>query len=340
MPERTLKVVCAPEAWALLAPLVTSREAQGFSVARLAWDALPTLADAAPGHVLLVGHPCGSGPLRMPTQIHPPAYRHMASEFHGDHALVHGALRAAPVHAVGRLPARTPEALERMVRKVTATPPAPPRVIHFLDGDPKWGVAINTVCDRLAGWCARSDFARGYEVLRTSFNPVTRGSRADAARCLTHGAALWIYVGHGQRHSVDGLDVAAVTLLDGGASLPLALMACCHAGAFDAEDPALAETWMASAGGPRAVVAGSNVTDPRLNPALALALAQAALKPGMTAGEAFLLAQRAVLGAPTAPWAAALRMAALPGLRRAHAGLYNLLGDPSMLLRPDLSHTI
>lgn len=332
MPERALKLVCSRPLLHHLDALVTTRKAQGFTVDHIVPEEIATLRDAAPSHVLLVGHPRGSGALHLPTQSHPPPYKHMTTDFHGDHALVHGALDEKPKHAVGRLPARTIDALERMVRKVTAQPVPPPRVIHFLDGDPRWSRAINKACDVLAGIAAKADFAHGYEVLRTSFNPLTTAARADHERCLTRGAALWIYVGHGQRQSVDGLDVAAVTSRNGGASVPMAVMACCHAGAFDGDELALAEAWFSSEGGPRAIVAGSNVTDPRLNPALALALAKSALTPGMTAGEAFLSAQRAMLDAPTAPWARALRMAALPSLRKAHLGLYNLFGDPSMPL--------
>ena len=87
-------------------------------------------------------------------------------------------------------------------------------------------------------------------------------------------------------------------------------------------------------GGPRALLAASNVSDPRLNPAMALAFVLSALRPGTTAGEASLAARRALAGAGTQPLFAALRLATLPTLRHAHQGLYNLLGDPSFVVTP------
>lgn len=81
--------------------------------------------------------------------------------------------------------------------------------------------------------------------------------------------------------------------------------------------------------GPRAILAASNVSDPRLNPALALGVAHACHVPGATLGSAVVVGRQAVQDGPGWNMPGALRRFAPGSLRAAHQGLYNLLGDPS-----------
>jgi hypothetical protein len=329
----SLVVVARPGLEHALRPLLDARVSSGFSVRWLDVAAATTLRDAPGAHVLLVGHPQADGAFHLPMEQHAPPYRHMKTPFHGDHAWIHGSLDTPPRHAVGRLPVRRMENLETLVRKLIAPPPPVPNLVTFVDGHPGWHPLINRACEVIARHAATSTLPSGATARRASFNPgAPPNLRVNLAPWLSEGGPMFVYVGHGQPGSVDGLKVEDLPP-DGGQHAAVVL-ACCHAGTLAAPAPSLAEQWLLKPGGPRTVLAASNVSDPRLNPALAWAYVQAALTPGTTAGEALLAARHAVLGAPSKPLFSALRLAALPSLRHAHQGLYNLLGDPTFVLTP------
>ncbi|MBI5496040.1 MAG: hypothetical protein HY904_13525 [Deltaproteobacteria bacterium] len=324
----TVWVVVRRPAWRRMAGWATLRRQQGFDVQVLDPADAGRLQQAPPSHVLLVGHPRAAGAYLLPTAEHPPPCRHMATAFHGDHAVVHGSLAEPPRHAVGRLPVHDDAELERVLARYLRPLPAEPAVVRFVDGDPRWGSAINRACHLLAGRAARRAWPAGLASTRASFNPVAPAAlRADVVAWIAQGARLLVYVGHGQPDHVDGIHAHALPV-DGG-SVGVVVLACCHAGGFAADAPSLAERWLLTPGGPRAILAASNVSDPRLNPALADAFVRAALLPGATVGDAVLAARRALDGAAEDPIYAALRLCAPPRLRRAHRGLYNLLGDPT-----------
>ncbi|MEW5850301.1 MAG: C25 family cysteine peptidase [Myxococcota bacterium] len=328
---RPLYVIAAPDVRPLLEPLLALRRAEGLAVHFLLEQDLPLRDDVRDGYVLLVGHPRGDGALRLRTVSHPPPYRHMRTPFHGDHALVHGHVEVSPRFSVGRLPARTTEELRTLVAHTSSPARMAPPVAHLIDGDPKWATAINKACNVLADHFSRLPLP-GLEVQRTSFNPDCTVGRETLHARLREGARLVVYVGHGQPTSVDGVDARNLPCCHDGRDLPLAVLACCHAGRLDNDERGLSEEWLLAPGGPRAVIAASNVSDPRLNPAFALAISRDAVRPGARAGDAFLAGLRAVRDGGAGVVVGALRALAPARLRHAHLGLYNLLGDPSLPL--------
>jgi hypothetical protein len=323
-------VVSHPDVRPMLHAWAQARAMQGFDVSWLSPLEVTQLQKAPASHVLLVGHPRGEGPLALAGVTHDPPYRHMATPFHGDHALVHGSLEAWPRHAVGRLPARTLPVLAALLEKTLAAPPATPPVVHFVDGHPQWQWAINLASHAVAALAARHTLPAGITAQRFSFNPFASATlRGDLQAALHSGGRVLVYVGHGQQDHVDGIHVD--TLPQDGGGHVLAVLACCHAGVLDVEEPGLAERWLLRPRGPRAILAASNVSDPRLNPAMALAFVDAALQGGVV-GDALHASRQALLGAATGAVFAALRLAAPQTLRRAHVGIYNLLGDPTLPL--------
>lgn len=325
-------VVADPALEAALRPWVSARTQQGWTVQFVPTAEARSLPGLAPSHVLLVGHPRGEGAFHLPMTEHAPPYRHMRTAYWGDHAWTHGDLAQPPRHAVGRLPVKNHGQLESLLRKVLAPPPPVEPRVHFVDGHPQWHPFINRASHVLATWSARMPLPVGVQAGRASFNPFSvGGAQQEVDRWLASSGLLWVYVGHGQPHSVDGLNITNLPA-EGGQHLA-AVLACCHAGTLHAESPGLAESWLLRPAGPRAILAATNVSDPRLNPALALAFAITVLTPGATVGDAVLSAREALGGARTHPLFAALRLFAPPAIRRAHQGIYNLLGDPTLELR-------
>jgi hypothetical protein len=321
-------VVSSAAVWDAMRPWSQSREQAGYQVVPLDVGQLDTLQAQTPSFVLLVGHPLGRGPLSFPAAQHDPPYRFMTSSFHGDHALVHGSLENAPRHAVARLPVRTMDALHHLVGRLSKRGTATVKTVHFVDGDPRWSSPINRACLWLANHSASIPLPPGMHVARTTFNPHAHPvQRAHGP--LQKTGELLVYVGHGQPRSVDGLSCQELETEPG--HTVVALLACCHSGTLMADPPGLAETWLALPHGPCAIVAATNVSDPRLNPSLACAFVHAAVVERRPLGEAFLRAQQGAW--PAIPlWARALQTLAPPAVRRANRGLYNFLGDPTLVL--------
>lgn len=333
--ERLVYAVVAAELRPHLDVWAEVRTGQGWQVHFLAPSQLAQLQTLPAGAVLLCGHPrARDSRLHLDVCWHPPAYRHMATPFHSDHAVVHGALEAPPRHVVGRLAARSTTDLAAMVARAVAPAPLPPPTVLFVDGDPKWHPVINAACDLLAQRYVHTLLPAGITAQRASFNP--RQAPAPALDdALAQGREMWVYVGHGQPQHVDG--VTAAQAATAGPTRAVVL-ACCHAGALDGsplpqDAVGVAEAWQGGTHGARAVLAGSNVTDPRLNPAVALAAVQACMRPHAVAGDMVVAAQRALLGRAPDAVSALLKSVASTALLHAHVGLYALLGDPTAPLR-------
>ncbi|MCM2373079.1 C25 family cysteine peptidase [Aporhodopirellula aestuarii] len=141
---------------------------------------------------------------------------------------------------------------------------------------------------------------------------------------------------------------------------PIAVLLACYAGAYDAPGDCLSERMLLAEGGPIAVIAASRLTMPYGNARFGLGLLESAYKPigdetsPERLGDAMLAAihrlqkNPAVGGAPqgtAAPVSTTQMMVdGLAGLispagsnladeRREHAGLYQLLGDPTLRLQ-------
>ncbi|MEM9185303.1 MAG: C25 family cysteine peptidase [Planctomycetota bacterium] len=206
-----------------------------------------------------------------------------------------------------------------------------------------------------------------YADWRSPYCPYPPSMPDAVAAGLQQPALAWVYLGHGQRGSLDLLrtplgharllDRDLVHKLQGGRFPPVAAIVACYAGAFDGGDDCLAEAMLKQPGGPLAVVAGSRVTMPYGNSALGLELLG-----GFFAGREETLgglvaaAKRASLTTP--PGTADTDDRSAGGLRRAveavaagftpgeegrrlerveHAQMYNLLGDPLLRVRRPLA---
>jgi hypothetical protein len=180
------------------------------------------------------------------------------------------------------------------------------------------------------------------------------------AERMTEGSLLFNYVGHGFAKGLDSLRWADTRIPIMRASdvkrlgapneteprqIPIAFMSCCSVGWYDLPrgDHSFAEALLFHPCGPAAVIAGSRVTHPYANTVLQMDITRTLLVDrAPTAGQLDLCATRSLLtidevdrelDALAAPMALAGRWkTGLIGLRRMHAKLYNLLGDPAMRL--------
>jgi len=183
---------------------------------------------------------------------------------------------------------------------------------------------------------------------------------------LDDPSLLFNYIGHGSAWGFDSLhwgekrlrmlrvqDLAR--LPDGQWShTPLALLTCCSTGWFDlpSDQECLAEGMLFTPAAPVAIIAGSRPTHPYANAVLQRRVLEAVLDPAnTTVGEAARAAELAVTGPRdeidqdidelAAPIAVAMRWdSTLPVLRTMHTRLYNLLGDPALVLRPAASPVV
>ncbi|QEG41586.1 C25 family cysteine peptidase [Roseimaritima ulvae] len=191
------------------------------------------------------------------------------------------------------------------------------------------------------------------------FNPGLDRFHEAVLQQYARGARFWVYAGHGRVTELDrvpqtasGRAVLTVHDVDrlqlNGAPPPIALMLACYTGAFDANQDCLAEQMLLADEGPIAVLAGSRITLPYGNAAVATGLIRGVYEQrSERLGDAWLASlrelatlskndpelnkRRAVIDtlagliSPTA--------ADLPAERREHMQLYNLLGDPMLRLQ-------
>ncbi len=191
------------------------------------------------------------------------------------------------------------------------------------------------------------------------FNPGLEQFRESVLEQYAKGARFWVYAGHGWVTELDrvpptpeGRPVLSVDDLDQlrlqGTPPPIALLLACYTGAFDAKEDCLAENMLLAKNGPIAVLAGSRVTLPYGNAAVAGGLIQAVYEQrAPRLGDAWLASLQEMATASDAQPELAKRRAVidtlaslisptaadLPGERREHMQLYNLLGDPTLRLR-------
>jgi len=186
------------------------------------------------------------------------------------------------------------------------------------------------------------------------FCPDFRSLQKTVVGRFTEGALVVTYLGHGSAHALDRMRVGgtAYPILEREAAsrlralhgAPIAVIVACSTGQFDGGVDCLAEDALHAPGGPVAVVASSRVSMPYANGVFAKEMLQAlfSLAP-KTLGDWVGAARRRV--ADPGPGdadrlsienAAALLYqpdAAKRALERTeHLFLYNLLGDPTMLL--------
>lgn len=360
--------VAAPDLLPDLAPLARRREAEGLATALVdaTWvyeqfgagaadgRALAAFLDhvaanwrPAPRYLLLAGDATEdpAGHLGVPMGAMLPT-GHLFGHFGGwvasDGALAGGPGEAAGAVAVGRIPARNPEALRAALRKLDRWEAAPAaaawRRRALIVADPSEAAFADDAA-RFARDLGRGVFEAGVLGGDQGVPPGTAaaGSLADPAglaaargealrRALDEGQGLTVYLGHGSRGQWGRdrlLDQAAVEGLANGQRPGLVVNFSCLTGAFThPSQPALAETLLLSArGGAAAVIAPSSLTLAADQAPLAAALARALGDPATARlGDALVAARRAL---PTEG----------PGGREV-ALTFLLFGDPALRLGP------
>lgn len=279
-----------------------------------------------------------------------------------------------PNAAVGRIPVKQPEELVAYLRRVRAYEESADfgtwrRDIILTAGVGGFGMladaAIQTVTRNLIT-TALPTFAKTHVTYAGENSPFNPGADCFHDAVLDRycqGAAFWVYAGHGNITELDRVprgphgravlsnqDLHKLQLPQG--RLPIALLLACYTGAFDATEDCLAERLVLCEHGPVAVIAGSRVTLPYGNVAIASGLIQAIFEEenAERLGDAWLAALTELVTESDSDKALSQRRGAidalagllsptksdLPGERREHLGLYNLLGDPAIGLRRPL----
>jgi hypothetical protein len=174
---------------------------------------------------------------------------------------------------------------------------------------------------------------------------------------LGEGSLLFNYLGHGWERGFDSLHwmderipILRVEDLErlrcGPGQRPIALLTCCSAGWYDlpAGRPSLAEAMLLHSAGPVAVIAASRPSHPYANTILQKDVTQLLLVDQViTLGELDLRAMQSMLKIDAVdrqidtmarPLTSMMRLrGSLADCRLMHARMYNLLGDPAMVIR-------
>ncbi|MCY3005822.1 MAG: C25 family cysteine peptidase [Planctomycetota bacterium] len=187
-----------------------------------------------------------------------------------------------PDLAIGRLPAKTPEELERMLRRsieYEAIGPGPWNDrVHVTAGVGGFGfladTAIETVTRRFLTDGIPPYFHMNVTVASctSTYCPNPWKLRESYIERINQGGLFWVYIGHGQVNELDHYRVADQWLPIGQPAdaskfrcptrPPIALMLACFTGAYDARVDCFSEHLLAQAQGPIAVIGGSRVTMP------------------------------------------------------------------------------
>ena len=187
-----------------------------------------------------------------------------------------------PDIAVGRLPAKTPEELSRMLQRsidYEAISPGPWNdTVHVTAGVGGFGfladAAIETVTRRFLTEGIPPHYYMNVTVASctSTYCPNPRKLQEAYIERINQGGLFWVYIGHGQVEHLDYYQVADQWLPIGQASdarkfrcqnrPPIALMLACFTGAFDARVDCFSEHLLAQPNGPIAVISGSRVTMP------------------------------------------------------------------------------
>ena len=187
-----------------------------------------------------------------------------------------------PDVSIGRLPAKTPDELQRMLARSIVYESIPPGPwndsVHVTAGVGGFGyladAAIETVTRRFLTEGIPQHYRLNVTVASctSSYCPdplVLRDSYIDR---INRGGLFWVYIGHGNVTELDHFPVGKEWLpigtpLDAAkfqcqTRPPIALMLACFTGAFDARVDSFSEHLLAQSNGPIAVIAGSRVTMP------------------------------------------------------------------------------
>jgi hypothetical protein len=187
-----------------------------------------------------------------------------------------------PDLAVGRLPAKTPLELERMLERSivyeSVTPGPWNDTVHVTAGVGGFGVladtAVETVTRRFLTEGIPDHFRlqMTYASCTSTYCPNPMKLRDAYIDRINGGGLFWVYIGHGAVNHLDYMQAGNAWLPigepdDAGrfrirSRPPIAIMLACFTGAYDANVDCFAERLLAQESGPVAVIAGSRVTMP------------------------------------------------------------------------------
>ncbi len=276
-----------------------------------------------------------------------------------------------PEIAVGRLPVDRPEELTGIVQRIIdyeeSDDMGPWRdAVQITAGVGGFGFLIDKAIESatrsvlVASLPAAVRLAVTYASPTSPFNPGADRFFSTVLKRYHEGSLFWVYMGHGHVTELDKVPGPNGTLrpvLCGddidllrqrAQKSPIAVLLACYSGAFDASVDCLAERMLAAPGGPIAVLAGSRVTMPYGNAIAAQGLMHAVYHHRVpTLGDAWLRAQRELASDQADDEDLAGRRGmvdilakalggdseALEAERLEHLHLYNLLGDPALVLR-------
>jgi hypothetical protein len=324
-------------------------------------------ADSPPqAFVLLVGDAPGPRERLDPSRLIPAALQlemarpSLQKRFVTDNAFALPGSRGQARLAVGRWPVRSADEVAVQVQKAlnfesqqTAGPHR--RDVTFIATTPNYDPLLDPVLEGMAMSMINGQI-KPHWGLRAMYSSPTSSYFAGPAetqrqviRWLEDATPFTLFAGHGYDQGVDVvryggkqfrvLDIDVANDLRGARPGTVLWMSACSCGDFDLPPPqrGLAEALVMNPHGPTAVVAGTDETSAYANLLLCLGLAQDVIeKRPETLGEAFLRFKRAAFK-PSAPFLKNLLLSLEPTekpelLPDDHQYLYNLLGDPTLLL--------
>lgn len=268
-----------------------------------------------------------------------------------------------PDLAIGRVPADTPDEakayLDRVVAYETDTDFGDwRRKLNIVAGTGGYGPVVDGALEALTRKLLNAltpavDVTMTYAFPFSAYCPPPAEFADYAVKRWNEGALVVAYVGHGSTHNVDwcrfnkerypilGMDeVAKIGALRGA---PISMFVACSTGHFDGENDCLAEEMLKRPKGPVAVIASSRVSSPYSNGVIAKEMLDVLFKTeAPTAGELLTGVKRRLLE-PSEGDAARAQIEKMgemfakdPAVRRAdredHVALYNLLGDPTLVI--------
>jgi hypothetical protein len=187
-----------------------------------------------------------------------------------------------PDIAVGRLPAKTPSQLTRMLQKSIDYERAGigewRDKIHVTAGIGGFGVLADTAIEGVARRFLTDGIPDHFQLNTTHANlssvycPDPLKMRESFVNRINQGGLFWVYIGHGNITHLDHYQVGKHWLpicnaehvgeFDISQGAPIALLLACFTGAIDARADCFAERLLELDHGPVAVIAGSRVTMP------------------------------------------------------------------------------
>lgn len=188
-----------------------------------------------------------------------------------------------PDLSVGRLPAKDPKDLARMLRRSldyeqsSSIGPWRDR-IHATAGVGGFGMVADTAIEAVTrrlfseGIPDRFQLQMTFASLSSPYCPPPQELSRTMIRELNEGGLFWVYIGHGNVNCLDDMIVGdlefpictaeSMPQIQIPQGQPIAVILACFAGAFDAKVDCFAEMLLAKNDGPIAVIAGSRVTMP------------------------------------------------------------------------------